>query len=323
MLQSHLGEYAALLTAVFWTITAIAFESAGKKVGSLSTNLLRLFMAFIFIGIYSQVTRGSFIPFDASAHNWIWLSLSGFVGFVIGDLLLFEAYVVIGSRISMLIMSLTPPITAFFGWLLMGETLTPQNLLGMFLTIMGIMIVILDRKSKNQNAKENSTHLSAEQAGKAVPASGKMNKIKLSYPILGILLAFGGAVGQGAGLVLSKYGMQDFDPFAATQIRVITGFVGFAIIFVFMRRWKKLIEAIKNRDAMTRLSIGAFFGPFLGVSFSLLSVKHTTTGVASTIMAIVPVLIIPPALIFFKEKITLKEVIGSIIAVGGVALFFI
>jgi drug/metabolite transporter (DMT)-like permease len=313
MFQSHLGEYAALLTAVFWTITAIAFESAGKKVGSLSTNLIRLFIAFIFIGIYSQVTRGSFIPFDASAHNWMWLSLSGFVGFVIGDLLLFEAYVVIGSRISMLIMSLTPPITAFFGWLLMGEILTPQNFLGMFLTILGIMIVVLDRKSKNQNANENTAGLTG----------GNRNKIKLSYPILGILLAFGGAVGQGAGLVLSKYGMQDFDPFAATQIRVITGFVGFAIIFVFMKRWKKLIEAIKNRDAMKRLSIGAFFGPFLGVSFSLLSVKHTTTGVASTIMAIVPVLIIPPALIFFKEKITLKEVIGSIIAVGGVALFFI
>jgi len=305
MFQSHLGEYAALLTAVFWTITAIAFESAGKKVGSLSTNLIRLFLAFIFIGIYSQVTRGSFIPFDASLHNWMWLSLSGLVGFVIGDLLLFEAYVVIGSRVSMLIMSLTPPITAFFGWLILGEVLTPQNFLGMFLTILGIMLVVLDRKTKDQNNSEKDK-----------------KKIKLSYPIVGILLAFGGAVGQGAGLVLSKFGMQDFDPFAATQIRVITGFVGFTILFIFMKRWKKVIEAIKNRKAMTRLGIGAIFGPFLGVSFSLLSVKHTTTGVASTIMAIVPVLIIPPALIFFKEKITTKEIIGSVIAVGGVALFF-
>jgi len=310
MLQTHIGEYAALLTAVFWTITAIAFESAGKKVGSLSTNLIRLFMAFIFIGIYGQVTRGSFIPFDASAHQWMWLSLSGFVGFVIGDLLLFEAYVVIGSRISMLIMSLTPPITAFFGWLLMDEVLTPQNMLGMFLTLLGIMLVVLDRKPKNKNTDNNSTNGTSK------------NKIKLSYPIVGILLAFGGAVGQGAGLVLSKYGMQDFDPFAATQIRVITGLVGFAILFVFMKRWKKIIEAVKNKNAMTRLSIGAFFGPFLGVSFSLLSVKHTTTGIASTIMAIVPVLIIPPAVIFFKEKITLKEIIGSLIAVGGVAMFF-
>lgn len=305
MFQSHLGEYAALLTAVFWTITAIAFESAGKKVGSLSTNLIRLFLAFIFIGIYSQITRGSFLPLDASLHNWIWLSLSGLVGFVIGDLLLFEAYVVIGSRISMLIMSLTPPITAFFGWLILGEVLTTQNTLGMILTLFGIMLVVLDRKSKNNGTEEK-----------------KNKKIKLSYPIVGILLAFGGAVGQGGGLVLSKLGMQDFNPFAATQIRVITGLAGFTILFIFMKRWKKVIEAIKNREAMTRLSIGAFFGPFLGVSFSLLSVKHTTTGVASTIMAIVPVLIIPPAVIFFKEKITLKEVIGSIIAVGGVILFF-
>ena len=312
MFQSHIGEYAALLTAVFWTITAIAFESVGKKIGSLSTNLLRLLLAFVFIGIYSLITRGSFIPFDASAHNWIWLSLSGFIGFVIGDLLLFEAYVVIGSRISMLIMSLTPPITAFLGWMIMGEVLTKQHLLGMILTILGIMIVILDSGSKDKIDEKESKNLNIV----------KKKKLKLNYPIIGLLLAFGGAVGQGAGLVLSKYGMQDFDPFAATQIRVITGFICFAILFTFLKRWKKAFEAIKNKNAMGRLSIGALFGPFLGVSFSLLSVKHTTTGVASTIMSIVPILIIPPAVIFFKEKITLKELVGSLIAVGGVVLFF-
>lgn len=307
MFQSHLGEYAALLTAVFWTITAVAFESAGKKVGSLATNIIRLFLALIFIGIYSQIKHGYFIPLEAGSHQWIWLSISGLVGFVIGDLLLFEAYVVIGSRVSMLIMSLTPPITAFIGWLVMDEVLSKQNFLGMFLTILGIMIVVFDKKSKEEKESENNT---------------KKNSVKLSYPIVGILLAFGGAVGQGSGLVLSKYGMQDFDPFAATQIRVITGLVGFSLIFIFLRRWKSVISAVKDKDVMTRLSIGAFFGPFLGVSFSLLSVKHTTTGVASTIMSIVPILIIPPAIIFFKEKINLKEIIGSIIAVGGVALFF-
>jgi len=304
MFQSHIGEYAALLTAVFWTITAIAFESAGKKVGSLTTNLIRLFLAFIFIGFFSLFTRGSFIPFDASAHQWIWLSLSGFVGFVIGDLLLFEAYVIIGSRVSMLIMSLTPPITAFIGWIVMGEVLTKQNFLGMFLTIFGIMIVVLDRETNEHSPNKSK------------------KSVKLTYPILGILLAFGGAVGQGCGLVLSKYGMQDFDPFAATQIRVITGLVGFTFLFVILRRWKKVFTTFKNKKVMTSLGIGAFFGPFLGVSFSLMSVKHTTTGVASTIMSIVPVLVIPPAIIFFKEKLNLKEVIGSIIAVGGVALFF-
>jgi len=307
MLQSHLGEFAALLTAVFWAITGIAFESAGKKVGSLSTNLIRLFMAFFFIGFYGLFTRGAFIPFDASVHNWLWLSLSGLIGFVIGDLLLFEAYVVIGSRVSMLIMSLTPPITAFIGWLIMGEVLTTQNIIGMVLTITGIFLVVIER---NSNKLDESS-------------KKKKKRLNFSYPVAGLLLAFGGAVGQGTGLVLSKFGMQDMDPFAATQIRVITGFIGFSILFIFLKRWKKVFEAIKNKKAMRRVGIGAFFGPFLGVSFSLLAVKHTTTGVASTIMGIVPILIIPPSVIFFKEKITLKEIIGSVIAVSGVALFFL
>ena len=306
MFQSHPGEFAALLTAIFWTITALAFESASKKVGSLSTNIIRLMLAFVFIGIYGLVVRGSFLPVGASAHNWIWLSLSGLVGFVLGDLFLFQAYVVVGARVSMLIMSLTPPITAFIGWIVMGEKLTLQNFIGMVLTLSGIILVLFNREPQvdednNQNGKK---------------------KVKLIYPILGILLAFGGALGQAGGLVLSKYGMVDYDPFAATQIRVITGVIGFAFIFLFTRSWTKLFSAVKNKKAMTRLSIGAFFGPFLGVSFSLLSVKYTTTGVASTIMSIVPILIIPPAVIFLKDKLTIREVIGAVIAVGGVILFF-
>ncbi|OFX85791.1 MAG: hypothetical protein A2W99_05530 [Bacteroidetes bacterium GWF2_33_16] len=307
MFQSHPGEFAALLTAVFWTITALAFESASRKVGSLSTNLIRLFLAFIFIGVYGLFIRGSFLPLGASTHNWVWLSLSGLVGFVLGDLFLFQAYVVVGARVSMLIMSLTPPITAFIGWIVMGEKLTGQNFLGMFLTLSGIILVLFNRESKS-DAENNE--------------NGR-RKVKLIYPILGILLAFGGALGQAGGLVLSKYGMQDYDPFAATQIRVITGVFGFMLIFLFTKNWTKLGIAVKNKKAMTRLSIGAFFGPFLGVSFSLLSVKYTSTGIASTIMSIVPVLIIVPAVIFLKEKLTIKEVIGSIIAVGGVVLFFL
>jgi len=307
MIQEHLGEFAALVTAVFWTITAIAFESASRKVGSLSVNLIRLFIAFIFLALFSYFTRGHIFPSDANAHQWIWLSVSGIIGFTIGDLLLFEAYVVIGSRISMLIMSLTPPITAFIGFMVMGETMTTQNLLGMLLTLTGIILVVLQRKTAKLS--ENS--------------KPKKNRLRLNYPLKGLLLAFGGAVGQGTGLVLSKFGMQDFNAFAATQIRVLAGIIGFSILFIFMRRWKLVFKAMRNTQAMGRLSIGAFFGPFLGVSFSLLAVRYTTTGVASTIMAIVPVLIIPAAVLFFKEKLTAKEIVGSFIAVGGVALFFL
>ena len=121
-MQNHFGEIAGVLTAVFWTVTSLAFESAGKKVGSLSVNLIRLVMAFFFIGIYSWIARGFFFPTDATLFQWKWLAVSGLVGFVIGDLLLFQAFVVVGARISMLMMALAPPFAAFIGWLILGRS---------------------------------------------------------------------------------------------------------------------------------------------------------------------------------------------------------
>ncbi|HAZ00579.1 MAG: hypothetical protein A2W90_04830 [Bacteroidetes bacterium GWF2_42_66] len=301
---NYFGEIAALLTAVFWTVTSMSFESAGKKVGSLAVNLIRLVIAFFLLGIFTWFSRGSFFPTDAGWERIGWLALSGLVGFVIGDLLLFQAYVVIGARISMLIMALSPPVTALAGWLILDEVLSPMNWLGMIITLAGISIVVLKRESSPEN--ENGR-----------------KKIKSAYSIPGILLAFGGAVGQGVGLVLSKKGMGDYDAFASSQIRVSTGIIGFAILFLFMKRYGRVWAALKNRSAMKRISLGSLFGPFLGVSFSLLAVQHTQAGIAATIMSIVPVLIIPPAILLFKEKVNWKEIAGAMVAVGGVAIFFL
>jgi len=307
MFSNHIGEYAALLTAIFWTVTALAFESASKKVGSLSVNLIRLCLALVFLSIYSWVTRGLILPVDATNYQWIWLSLSGLVGFVLGDLFLFKSYEVISARISMLIMALAPPIAALISWIALGEHLNAKQGVGMLLTFAGIALVILKREFNPDEEVSDTNN----------------KKFKLNYPISGLLLAFGGAVGQAGGLVLSKIGMQNYDVIAAVQIRVITGIVGFVAIFFFLNRWKSLITAIKDSKAITKISIGAFFGPFLGVSFSLLSIKYTSTGVASAIMSIVPVIIIAPAVIIFKEKFNSKELFGALITVGGVMLFFL
>jgi drug/metabolite transporter (DMT)-like permease len=304
MIQNYFGEIAGILTAVFWTVTSLAFESAGKKVGSLSVNLIRLVMAFFFIGIYSWVARGFFFPSDATLFQWKWLAISGLVGFLIGDLFLFQAFVVVGARISMLLMALAPPFAAFIGWLMLGEVMSPMNLLGMAVTLTGIVIVILKREKVEKNGQ-------------------LIKKLKSGYSLQGILLAVGGALGQAAGLVLSKKGMGDYDAFSASQIRVLTGIVGFTVLFFFMKRWPKVWAALKHASAMKRITIGAFFGPFLGVSFSLLAIKYTNTGVAATLMAISPVLIIAPAVVLFHEKENWKEILGAVVTIGGVALFFL
>lgn len=300
----YFGEIAALLTAVFWTVTSMSFESAGKKVGSLSVNLIRLVVAFLIYGVVNYIRRGLFFPTDASAESWMWLSLSGLIGFVMGDLLLFQAYVIVGARISMLIMALAPPITAFVGWIILGEVLSTSNWVGMLVTLTGIAIVILKREAKE-------------------PESDKRRKITTNYNLKGLLLAFGGAIGQGVGLVMSKKGMGQYDAFAASHIRVITGMIGFAIIILLSKRYGNVWKAVQHKPAMKRIALGSMFGPFLGVSFSLLAIQHTQAGIAATIMAIVPVLIIPPAIFLFKERVNWKEIVGAVITVAGVALFFL
>jgi len=303
-LMKHPGELAALLTAVFWTITALAFAAASRKIGSMVVNLLRLIAGFCFLSTFVYFYRGQLLPLDASPHAWLYLSLSGLIGFVIGDLCLFQAFVVIGARVSMLLMALAPPMTALVGWIALGETLSWKSWTGMALTLTGIALVVLK-------------HHSADETG------GGFSKVRFNYPLWGIVLGLGGAAGQAVGLVLSKIGMEGYDTFAATQIRVITGIIGFTILFTIMGNWRNLFRALGNRKPMLQLSLGAFFGPFLGVSFSLLSIKYADTGIASTIMAIVPVLIIPPSMILYKEKVTLKEIAGAVLAVAGVGMFFL
>ncbi len=293
----HLGEFAALSAAMCWTFSSLFFEVASKQVGSLVVNLLKLCLALVFLGVYSLIFRGMPLPLDATPHAWLWLSLSGLAGFVMGDVLLFHAYTVIGARVSMLIMAAAPLITALIGWLVLGESLVPLAAAGMLLTVGGIALVVLERNPEQ-------------------------NHFKLSYAPRGLLFAFGGATGQAIGLVLSKYGMGAYNAVSATQVRQIAGVGGMLLVGLALGNLGRVKPALTQRRTLQPLLIGSIFGPALGVSLSLLSVQHTSAAVASTLMATVPIMIIPPAIFLFREKVTLKEGLGALVAVAGVVLLF-
>lgn len=303
---SYIGELAAFGTALCWTFGSQFFEAAGKRVGSLSVNLIRLLLALLFFIILSLFTKGTLFPVDFPMHAWIWLGLSGLIGFALGDLFLFKAFVEIGPRLSMLIMTLTAPIAALLGLTFLGEIYSPQQWIGMLITLSGVSWVILERSNNDQNTNKR-----------------KVRQITTS----GIIYAFLGTLGQATGYVLSKYGMmingEFLDPFAATQIRVIVGTIGFMIIISLNRSWSKVFIAIKNTSAMGFMFGGAFLGPFLGVSLSLLALHYITAGVASTITALVPILIIPSVMYIGKEHVSIRAFAGAIIAVAGVFLLFV
>jgi len=293
MFQSHIGEFAGLGVSVCWTLSALFFEKAGHKIGSLSVNFIRLLFAIGFLGITTFFSRGMFFPSDATGYQWFWLGLSGFIGFFLGDMLLFQSYMVIGSRTAALIMSLAPMLTAIIGWFFLGEILSAKSIIAIVVSVGGIILAISNRK------------------------------MKLNIPFKGFLLAFGGALGQAVGLILSKKGMGQYDPVAATQIRAIFGLFSFAILTIILRRWDKLGQAFTHGSAMKSVTIGAFFGPFVGVALGLFAIQQTKTGIASTLMGLVPIFIIVPSAIMFKEKIRPQQVIGAIVSIAGATLFFV
>jgi drug/metabolite transporter (DMT)-like permease len=304
-MTSHSGELFALITALCWTASSQLFEKASRRIGSLTVNLLRLPLAFVLLSFFNLARRGLWFPSDASGRAWALLLLSGVIGFSVGDLFLFKSYTLISARVAMLIQALAPMFAALLGWLMLAERLGVKSLLGMVVTLTGVALVILTSEAgENQDA-------------------GAQKGVRFSHSPVGLLLSLAAALATSVGMVLSKMGMGSYDAFAATQIRLIAGMAGFLLIFALLNRWARLGEAFKNRQALTMLSVGAVFGPFLGVSFSLLAVQRTAVGIAFTLMALVPVLIIPPAVVFGRERVTAKEILGAVMAIAGASLFFL
>ena len=293
----HIGEIAAIGVAVCWTTSALFFEKAGSRIGSLAVNVIRMVVAIILLGCCSFVARGLFFPTDATAEQWLWLSVSGFVGFFLGDICLFHSYAVIGSRMAQLVMTFSPPLTAIIGITFLNEQLSVQQIMGISITVSGIFIAMLGKD--------------------------KGEKINFKIPLRGFLLALGGAVGQAIGLVTSKKGIENYDAVSATQIRAIVGGISFLLLVTFLRRWASIWQTFSDKSGVKLALYGSVAGPVLGVTLLLFAIQHTETGVAATFVGLVPILIIVPSAIIFKEKITPFQVLGAFISVAGCILLFL
>lgn len=311
--MQYIGEVISLVVAVSWTATAIFADYASQRLGSLTLNLIRMGLSIVLLAGLLWISTGSPLPEFADAQTWMWLMLSGLVGYVFGDFCLFNSYIIFGSRYGQLLMTLAPPIAGITGWLFLGEALSWRSWIAMLVTLLGIAITIMSK-----------------QSGSRMPV--------LKLPLKGILFGVGAGVGQGVGLVLSKIGLSHYSaalpssvpevytvimPFAGTFIRAIAGFVGFFVILLINKELWNVAAAFHDRKGMTFATLTTIFGPFIGVSLSLMAVQYTKAGIASTLMALTPVLIILPYSILKKQKISIRELIGTFVTVAGVGLFFL
>ena len=299
----YTGEIIAIATVLCWTVSVQFFEAASKKVGATPVNIIRLSCALILFSLYLFFKHGYILPVHFPAHAWFYLSLSGIIGFFMGDIFLFKALVELGPRVAMLIFSLSAPTAALIGWLFLDETYVLHQWIGMMITLTGVGIVILERNQKVSNTSDL-----------------KIRNISFR----GILFGFGAMFGQACGYILSKTGMQTdsgyLDAFSATQIRAIAAFICFLVFFTVTGKWGNVKTAVINTKAVLFTAIGSAIGPFLGVSLSLMVLHYLTTGVASTFLSLVPIFIIPFSILLHKEHVSIRAIAGAAIAVFGIYL---
>jgi drug/metabolite transporter (DMT)-like permease len=295
-----IGELAALLTSVSWSGTSVLFTKATQQVGSIIVNRVRVVLALVFLMLLNYAFYGFLLPFEAGAERWVWFALSGVIGYALGDIFLFQSFLWIGAQRGMLMMSLAPLMSAGLAWVFFGEILTAMQLLGVVVTLAGIAWVILRRRT-----------------GTAAAAAGSA--------LRGALFGLGAAAGQAVGYVLSRQGLEGgYSPIAGNSIRILAAVVVLWLLAGVQGKAGETLRRMREKPAVFGwLALAAFTGPVVGATLSLFALQHTQVGIASTLIALPPVILLPVSWVVFKEKFEWGAAAGTLVAVAGVALLFL
>lgn len=290
------GEFFALFTAISWTFSSLTFGKISKEYDTQVANFLRVTIGTIMVGFVCLFgSRYLFLPTDVTWENLKIISLSGFIGMFLGDLFLFKAYNMIGARVTMLIMALSPIIVSIIDFLFLGVTLFPIQIFAILITCLGIILVIFKTEDK---------------------------KISLGFSVKGLFYAFLATLGQSLGVILTKLGSTTYDSLATSQIRLGVAIFFFGALVLYEGKSKETIKMITSKKALSLLLIGTFFSVF-GIAALIEAFKSANASIASTISSTSPIIMIPCSILFYKEKIRKNEIIGAIISVVGLSIFFL
>jgi drug/metabolite transporter (DMT)-like permease len=297
-----MGEIAALMTSICWSLTSVQFTLAGRRIGSPVVNRIRLMLAVLFLSLMHLLLQGQVWPIDAEPVRWGWLALSGIIGLVGGDSCLFQAFVLIGPRLSMLLMTLVPVLSTLLAWGWLGETLYPIEMGAILLTVIGIAWVVSEKRDSGQAGTPGEERDYA----------------------LGVLLGLGGALGQALALVTAKQGLGDgFPALSATLMRMLAATAGIWLLTLIQGQVGRTWHALRGREAIIFLIGGTLTGPVFGVWLSLTAVQHAHVGIASALMALSPIILIPLGHWIFDERITPRAIIGTVVALTGAGIIFL
>lgn len=299
-MELFIGEIAALSAALTFSVTSVCYTFAGRKVSAVPALAMSLPISWILLIGVHQLTLGEFFPTDAPLNRWFFLSASGILAFVFASYFVLNAYQTIGPRLTMLIVSFAPVLGALLAWLFMGQTLPPNSTIGIAIVIFGIVAVVAERggKTKTENIEVNIRR--------------------------GVLYACLGMFAQAMAFVFSSQGVAGgFPPFSASLIRITAAIITLWVFITFQRNIKATVTIFNNnRTLFFQLAVAAVTGHVIAGSLLLLSFQYVPVGVSTTLSHTTAIILIPIGYFVFKEQITLRAIIGTIVTIIGIAILF-
>ncbi len=298
-----IGQLFAVITAVCWAQNSLIYSHSGKIIGSKTVTHIRLWLALPMIMIAHLVVAGSLFPLGLQAKSYLIFSLSGVVGFCIADLFIFQAFVDLGPRQTMVILTTSPIFSAVLSRIFYKENLLGIQIIGILVTLIGVCWVVI-ADGKNERKKK---------AGKKLDGKG-------------VLIALAGSLAQAGGVILSKGGLeQGVHPVSANVIRLTAGLAALIIYAAvrgkFVADFRKVIQK-SGRKLLGLIAFAAAVGPVMGIILNLYALSIVPAGIVSALTQTTPIILLPYERFIQKKTITVGAILGTIAAILGIFLLF-
>lgn len=296
-MNSVLGNGSAILASMVWSVVSILFKKLGKDIRPIEMNFIKGLFAFLLLFVTMLLLGETWNTVPVSII--ILLLISGALGIGFGDTFYLDALNHLGARRTLLLMMLAPPMTAVLAAIFLHETTNPIAWLGIGLTVGGVAWVITERTAENGSAPKSLAS--------------------------GVLFGVLAAVCQAGGAVMSRsaFMQSDITSLPTAVIRLASGtFVLLVWMLVTGQPVVRWVSVAKQKNLWAKLVGAVFFGTYVCVWLQQLAFQYSPAGIAQTLLATSPLFILPIAALM-GEKISLRAVLGVLVALAGIVVLFI
>ena len=287
-----LGELASFLASLCWAVSICIFRKNAKGWAAHHLNLFKNTVALLGLG-------GCLVIFPAPfpSEFWMWRDLifSGIIGVAVGDTAAFIILEAWGAQVASCAFCLSPPFTALISWLILGETLSGREWVGLVIAVISIIGVVSwgSRSKKSQ-----------------------VDRVAYSVVLI-VACCVICPLSQAIGAVLVKRALTQVNPLMGTFIRM---FFSSVVLALFGKKVKNLSWKKLKQPSVKAIFIGSFIGACLGIYFGSLGLSLTRAGIAGTLSSTFPLWVIPISHWYLKEKVTRMEIVFTVTAIIGIIL---